>query len=196
MQKFQIPMASILNIIVTEPNTRFSYTAFSMMVLIIRHAKAEPRAMPGLSDKKDAARPLTDAGRRNMHKAAKGLRTLVPELDQLVTSPLVRAQQTAAIVSERYADMPVTELALLAPGGSMPALLAWLREQPAAATVALVGHEPDLGVFASYLLSESKESFISLKKGAACLIEFTERPVAGDAKLEWLLQPNELRELG
>jgi len=167
-----------------------------MMVLIIRHAKAEPRAIPGLSGKKDVARPLTDSGRRNMHKAAKGLRMLVPELDLLATSPLVRAQQTAAIVSERYADMPVTKLALLAPGGSMPALLAWLGEQPEAATVAIVGHEPDLGIFASYILSERKESFISLKKGAACLIELPERPVAGSGKLEWLLQPNELRELG
>lgn len=167
-----------------------------MRVLIVRHAKAESRAVSGLIGKKDAARPLTDAGRRNMRKAVKGLHTLVSKLDVLAASPLVRAQETASIISKRYAGMPVTELALLAPGRSPQALLDWLREQPLSATVALVGHEPDLGIFASYLLSGSKESFITLKKGAACLIELTEAPVAGAAKLEWLLQPGELRELG
>lgn len=167
-----------------------------MRVLIVRHAKAEPRAARGLIGKKDAARALTQAGRRNMRKAAKGLRALVPELDMLAASPLLRAQQTASIISKRYAGMPVTELALLAPGRPIQALLDWLREQPPSATVALVGHEPDLGIFASYLLSGSKESFITLKKGAACLIELTEAPVAGAAQLEWLLQAGELRELG
>lgn len=89
-----------------------------MFVLIIRHAKAEPRAVLGSIGNKDAARSLTDAGRKDMRKAAKGLRTLVPEIDVLAASPLVRAQETAAIISERYDAMPVTELAPLAPGGS------------------------------------------------------------------------------
>lgn len=168
---------------------------FFMKILIIRHAKAEPRTV-GSTGKKDAARPLTDAGRKSMRKASKGLQTLIPKLDVLVTSPLVRAQQTAAIISKRYAAMPITQLAALAPGGSVQALLEWLREQPATATVALVGHEPDLGIFASYLLSGNKESFVLLKKSAACLIELPERPAAGSGKLEWLLQPSELRALG
>jgi phosphohistidine phosphatase len=90
----------------------------------------------------------------------------------------------------------VTELAPLAPGGSKQAVLDWLRDQPESAMVALVGHEPDLGILASWLLSGHKESFISLKKGAGCLIELTDRPAAGAGKLAWLLPPAALRKHG
>jgi phosphohistidine phosphatase len=167
-----------------------------MQILIIRHAKAEQRGLLGFAGKKDAARPLTDAGRRDMRKAARGLQKLVPEIDVLATSPLVRARETADIVSRRYDDIPVMELAPLAPGGSKEDVLAWLRDQKATATVALVGHEPDLGILASWLLSGGAESFLSLKKGAACLIEMAEKPTPGSGKLEWLLPPAALRKHG
>lgn len=167
-----------------------------MFVLIIRHAKAEPRTVLGSIGKKDATRPLTDTGRKDMRKAAKGLRTLVPEIDVIAASPLVRAQETAAIISERYDAMPVTELAPLAPGGAKQAVLDWLRDQPESATIALVGHEPDLGILASWLLSGRQESFISFKKGAGCLIELTDRPEAGAGRLAWLLPPAALRKHG
>jgi phosphohistidine phosphatase len=131
-----------------------------------------------------------------MRKAARGLQKLVPEIDVLATSPLVRARETADIVSRRYDDIPVMELAPLAPGGSKEDVLAWLRDQKATATVALVGHEPDLGILASWLLSGGAESFLSLKKGAACLIEMAEKPTPGSGKLEWLLPPVALRKHG
>jgi phosphohistidine phosphatase len=167
-----------------------------MQVLIIRHAKAGQRGLLGFLGKKDAARPLTDAGRKDMRKAAKGLQTLVPEIDVLATSPLVRARETADIVSRRYDDIPAMELALLAPGGSKEDVLAWLRDQKPSATVALVGHEPDLGILASWLLGGGTESFLSLKKGAACLIEMTDKLVPGSGRLEWLLPAAALRKRG
>ncbi len=167
-----------------------------MQILIIRHAKAGQRGLLGFIGKKDAARPLTDAGRKDMRKAAKGLQSLVPEIDVLATSPLARARETADIVSKKYDDTPVTELALLAPGGSKEDVLAWLREQKPTATVALVGHEPDLGMLASWLLAGGKESFVTLKKGAACLIEMSETPTPGCGRLEWLLPSAALRKRG
>lgn len=167
-----------------------------MQVLIIRHAKAGQRGLLGFLGKKDAARPLTDAGRKDMRKAAKGLQTLVPEIDVLATSPLVRARETAEIISRRYDDIAVTELAPLAPGGSKEDVLAWLRDQKSSATVALVGHEPDLGVLASWLIGGNVKSFLSLKKGAACLIEMTDKPAPGSGSLEWLLPPATLRQRG
>lgn len=167
-----------------------------MQILIIRHAKAASRGALGFLGKRDAARPLTDAGRRDMRKAVRGLRKLVPEIDVLVASPLVRAIETAEIISRRYDDIPVTELAALAPGGSKEDMLAWLREQKATATVALVGHEPDLGRLASWLLGGGVESFLSFKKGAACLIGMADKPRPGAGRLEWLLPPATLRKQG
>jgi phosphohistidine phosphatase len=165
-----------------------------MQILIIRHAKAGQRGLLGFIGKKDATRPLTDAGRRDMRKAARGLQKLVPEIDVIASSPLTRARETADIVSRRYDDIPVMELAPLAPGGSKEDVLAWLRDQKATATVVLVGHEPDLGILASWLLGGGAESFLSLKKGAACLIEMSEKPTPGSGSLEWLLPPAALRK--
>ena len=166
-----------------------------MKILIVRHARAEERRLLGLL-RKDAARPLTPDGRKDMAKTAKGLKQLVSDLRVLATSPLVRAKQTAQILAERY-DTQVTEVTELLPGADPDKLLAWLRKQPLAATVALVGHEPDLSALAGWFLTGRKESFVLFKKGAACLIDFSEGgPVPGRGRLEWLIQPGALRKLG
>ena len=162
-----------------------------MQLVLIRHARAEERALL----KRDRTRALTVDGRRRMRKAARGLHTLLPGLSQIATSPLTRARQTAAIVAEVRDDIDVTLLAALAPGGAVHAVLAWLRTQPADATLALVGHEPDLGQLASWLLSSRKTGFVQFKKGAAALIEFAGAPAAGKGTLVWLLTAAQLAAL-
>jgi phosphohistidine phosphatase len=164
-----------------------------MQVLIIRHAKAEKRSLLGL---RDAARALTDEGRRDMRKVARGIEALVPDLSVLATSPLVRAVQTAEIVTRRYRKLKAVECAALAPGRGPKAALEWLGKQPGEATVGLVGHEPDLGELASWLLAGGEQSFMPLKKAGACLIEFDATPDPGQGRLLWLLTPAQLRRLG
>ena len=75
-------------------------------------------------------------------------------------------------------------------------MLLWLRAQPADATLALVGHEPDLGQLAGWLLSGRKTGFVQFKKGAAALIEFSGAPAAGKGTLAWLLTAAQLGEIG
>lgn len=166
-----------------------------MKLLIIRHGKAAERSPLSLSVKKDAARALTESGRREMRKAAKGLRKLAPDIDVLAASPLVRAQETAEIVAKIFGIDDVLEQPLLTPGADAPAMLDWLEDQEPDATVALVGHEPDLGLLASWLLSGNGATFVTLRKGACALIEFDGKPVAGRGLLAWLLQPGQLRKL-
>jgi phosphohistidine phosphatase len=165
-----------------------------MQLLIIRHAHAEDRSGP-FSGKRDADRRLTDAGRKQMRKTAKGLREIAPAIDVLAASPLVRARETAEIVAKSFGVRETTELALLAPDGDHEALIAWLSEQPADATVALVGHEPHLSSFASRLIGAGDGSALALKKGASALIEFHDRPRTGNGTLLWLLQPRQLRKI-
>jgi phosphohistidine phosphatase len=62
-------------------------------------------------------------------------------------------------------------------------------------TIALVGHEPDLSQFACLLLAGKSASFVTFKKGACALIEFTAKPIPGRGTLAWLLQPGQLRKL-
>jgi phosphohistidine phosphatase len=163
-----------------------------MQLLIIRHARAEERGLL----RRDAGRRLTKDGRADMRKAAKGLSRLIDNLDVLATSPLARARETADILADVLDGPAPTGLQLLEPGGSTEKLLAWIAEQPADATVALVGHEPDLSCFAGYVLGGKADSFVELKKGAACLISFEREPKAGEGRLQWLLAPSQLRKLG
>lgn len=167
----------------------------AMKVLIVRHAKAEARPLLGFLAKRDRRRPLTPGGRKDMAKTAKGLTRLVPALDALAASPLARARETAEILAKRYDGVELVELPALAPGGSAEQVIGWLREQPKDAVVALVGHEPDLGEFASYLLAGKHGSFLPLKKAGACLVAFDAEPAAAAGRLEWLLPPGALRKL-
>lgn len=166
-----------------------------MRILIVRHAKAEDRDASDRHSASDAERPLTEAGRKQMRKAARALKELLPRIDVLASSPLVRARDTARLIAKEYKRLKITDVAALAPGASEKALLAWLQTQPSEATIALVGHEPDLSRLTSWLLAGGTRGFVEFKKGAACLLEFPETADAGRATLAWLLAPGQLRRL-
>jgi phosphohistidine phosphatase len=162
-----------------------------MNVLLVRHARAEERALLG----RDSRRALTPDGRRRFRQAAKGLYRILPAISLVATSPLVRARQTAEILVDHGDGTELVTLAALAPGKSCSAVLAWLKQQADDATVALVGHEPDLGMLAGWLLTGRDASFIEFKKGAMCLIAFAEAPAPGAGRLLWALAPGVLRRI-
>ena len=166
-----------------------------MQLLVIRHAVAEDRDHWAFSGHPDAERPLTGDGKRRMKRGAAGLRGVVPRLDTLATSPLVRARDTAAIVAREYGGMEVETLPELAPERGADDLLPWLRNRAPDDCVAIVGHEPGLGFLVGWLLTGRHETFVELKKGAACLLEFDDPPAAGNATLVWALAPAHLRKL-
>lgn len=166
-----------------------------MRLLVVRHAIAGDRDAFARTGRPDDERPLTDEGRKKMRGIARGLRAVVPTLDLLATSPFVRARETAALLSAAYDDLAVTEVAPLAHGGSREDLLAWLRGQRAD-TVALVGHEPDLGALIAWLVTGDPAPFVGLKKGGGCLLECPGPPGPGVTELRWVLTPKLLRRLG
>lgn len=166
-----------------------------MKLLVIRHAIAEDREEFASTGGSDARRPLARRGRSRMKRGARGIRSLVPTLDVLGTSPLVRAAQTAEIVAAAYGDLVIETVPDLSPQRALEGLLPWLQSHPAEATVAAVGHEPHLGQLVGWLLTGGSESFLELKKGAACLLEFDDAPAPGGAILLWALAPSQLRAL-
>ena len=167
-----------------------------MKLLFIRHGRATERSLLTLTSKRDQARPLTGAGRKDMRKAAKGLRKVAPDIDVLASSALIRARQTAEIVQRVFGCKEILTVAPLAPGSAPEKLLGWLDAQPEDATIALVGHEPDFSRATAWLLTESASSFLSYKKGGASLVEFEGRAVPGRGQLVWLMTPGQLRRLG
>ncbi|HEV3075683.1 MAG TPA: histidine phosphatase family protein [Thermoanaerobaculia bacterium] len=165
-----------------------------MKLLIVRHAIAEDSEEFARTGKDDRLRPLTDEGRKRMKQAARGLKTQVPELDLLATSPLTRAAQTGAVIDTVYGGLREVEIAELAPEASPVEFLSWLRKQ-AGENVAVVGHEPSISLILSWLLTGTEKRLFSFRKGGACLIEFPGEVGAGTASLLWALTPAQLREL-
>lgn len=158
---------------------------------LIRHGVAAERG-PAWPD--DAKRPLTEEGIGRMKKAAKGLKRLDVRLDVVVSSPLVRARQTAEVVAGVFDEMPpLVFTAALAPGGRYSDLLADLQTQVRRTRIALVGHEPDLGRLAARLAG-SRRAF-EFKKGAVCRIDVDALPPERSGTLRWFLPPSILRRI-
>lgn len=127
-----------------------------------------------------------------MRKTAKGLVDLGVTFDLVLTSPLVRARQTADIVAAAFdAPPPVRQYVALAPDASPSELLDGLRRYSHHARVALVGHEPDLGALAARLIGAAQP--LPFKKGAVCRIDVTTLPPSSPGTLRWFVSPAMLR---
>jgi phosphohistidine phosphatase len=166
-----------------------------MDLLVVRHAVAEDRETFAETGRDDAERPTTEAGRRKFKRGARGLRRLVPAIDRLATSPLVRAVETAEILQKLYLVPDAARVPELTPNSDPAALLRWLRRQPRGGVVAVVGHEPHLSGVVEHLLVGRRSGFIGLKKGGACLLALGDAPKAGGAHLQWLVTAAQLRRL-
>lgn len=164
-------------------------------LLIIRHSTAMDRDAAARGQVPDAERPLTEKGIRRMRRAAAGLKVLVPALDVILASPRRRAVQSADLIGESFPDARRETLQALAPDGDPEAVLADRRRRPRSEWVAVVGHEPDLGLLASAALSGATRSFLPLKKGGCCLLTFDGQVRAGRGRLVWSLPPRVLRDL-
>ena len=164
-------------------------------LLLVRHAIAEEREHFARTGRDDGERPLTAKGRARMRLAARGLRSQVERIDLLASSPLVRAIQTAKIVAEAFDACPMEEIEVLATGPA-DAFLSWYRTVADWGLVAVVGHEPYLSEWASWLLAGPSAGFLAFKKGGACLLEFPAGIDPGRAVLRWHLAPAQLRALG
>lgn len=131
-----------------------------------------------------------------MKRNAAGLARVVPKLDLVATSPLVRAAQTAELLARAYAGVEVTTVDALASGGSRKAVVSWLASRPRDERIAIVGHEPDLGELVAWLVTGRVAPALAMRKGGACLLEITGAPDRGTAGLKWFLPPSLLRKLG
>ena len=163
-----------------------------MLAYLIRHAAALPKSAPGVS--KDSLRPLTLEGVKQMKEAAAGLATVAkPEL--VVCSPYLRAMETARILASALESAPPVETSeALLPDASPSGALSFVG-RARASSVALVGHEPQMGELASLMITGSTSSKFPFRKGAACCIEFPSEVAAGTGELRWHLTPEILRRL-
>lgn len=163
--------------------------ANGQVLYLVRHGIAAER---GDDYPDDAQRPLIPEGRVRLKQIAVGLRRLGVAWDEVLTSPLVRALQTAQALSEAFDPRPpVTTTDSLALGGRTDAVFAELARRRSLKSVALVGHMPGMGILAAQLIGASRE--LEFKKGAVACIELERGPAAGAGRLLWFASPKLLR---
>jgi phosphohistidine phosphatase len=163
----------------------------SHFIYLVRHGVA---AEQGPEFPNDDERPLTSDGIERMRVEVLGLRELDVRLDRVLTSPLVRAVQTAEILAAGIGcEAPLVTVDALRPGGRYDALLAALRRHGNDRSVALVGHMPSIGDIAARLIGAKAP--LAFKKGGICCIETDDLPPSSAGELRWFVPPRALRAL-
>lgn len=163
-------------------------------VVLVRHAIAFERDPQRWRD--DRVRPLTTEGIRKFRKAARGIAHWVGPVERVLTSPLVRTRQTAEILTQTAGWPEAIDCPALEPGTSPKKLIPVLRDQ-AFASLALVGHEPNLGeLIGACCAGANARLALQMKKGGIACIRFAGALRAGQGELLWLVPPRLLRALG
>jgi phosphohistidine phosphatase len=166
-----------------------------MELYILRHAMAVEREEWKGSDE---ARPLTPEGRAKLDEIAAGMKKVVSKLDLILSSPLVRAWQTAGAVAKAYGmknSLKLRDTAALAPDSKFDPLFAELAERADDRRVLLVGHQPHLGDLIAYLIADGFARNIPLKKGGLACLEIDPATPRSSCTLHWLMTPKQLRLL-
>jgi phosphohistidine phosphatase len=158
---------------------------------LVRHAIAAERGEDWPDDDK---RPLTARGVARFKDSLKGLSRLDVAVDEIFTSPLVRAKQTAEILAGGLPGKPAVKvLDALSPGHAPASVLAQLARAARRRRLALVGHEPGLGELAAHLIGAGRA--LTFKKGGVCRIDVESLSSRRPGALNWFVTPKVLRGL-
>jgi phosphohistidine phosphatase len=167
-----------------------------MRLLLFRHGPSEdqdPKRWPNDDD-----RPLTREGVAETRRAADGLARLAGTPDHLLTSPAVRAHDTAELLHAALDDPPsLVTWRELSPGSSAAPILERVgRVAKARDLVILIGHEPTLSELTGLSAIGEAISLVHLARAGAACLEFGAKVTPGGAHLEWLLTRKQLIRLG
>jgi phosphohistidine phosphatase len=166
-----------------------------MEVWIVRHGPAADRDPSRWPD--DQRRPLSADGRRSTRRAAKGLATLHPTVDKIVTSPAIRAYATAEILrSVLEVEAELETWAELEPDTPAGPVLERLQRLSRRQGVCMVGHEPTLGEFLGLTVTGESVPIARFSKGGAAQITFPQEARPGAAEIDWVLTRKQLERLG
>ena len=163
-----------------------------MNLYLMRHGFAVEPGTPGYDS--DGERPLTSKGERRVRRVAEALAKLEISFDLILSSPLVRARQTAQVLlEEAKARQKVQLTEHLAPGGSVKDLVELLQGSSGPPEdILLVGHEPDLSLLASLLLTGGDGPTVVFKKGGIAKLVSEKLRAGRCATIEWLMTSRQL----
>jgi phosphohistidine phosphatase len=154
------------------------------VIYLIRHAKAEPgEGLP------DSDRKLTDQGRREAADIALALKKLEAPIEAVLSSPYARALETAHTIGAKL-GVPVAVRDRMASGASPADLLDVVKAEGRTKNLALVGHNPEIGIFAALLVALVPGGTVNFKPGSVCCVELAPDKDAG--RLVWFRNPDDL----
>jgi phosphohistidine phosphatase len=167
-----------------------------MDLYLLRHAIAVLRGTEGYEH--DADRPLTTKGQKKMYRIAEGIRALDLSFDVILSSPILRARQTAEITAEVLGIAKKLKFSdNLATDGEAEEVIREIRENYGNLdSLMLVGHEPDMSNLISVLISGEAGLSITMKKGGLCKLTLDTIKYGRCATLEWLLAPSQMTRIG
>lgn len=162
-----------------------------MDLYILRHGKAETI---GPLYRSDDERPLSGIGWKRTRRSAKGMKAMNVRVDEIISSPLLRARQTAEIVHERLVPEAEIEISDALAYHDLGEITALIQAHSKSGGIMLVGHEPTLSLLISMLASGTTSAAIDLKPGSLCKLVVGHGPVrlAQCATVSWLLTPKQL----
>ena len=163
-----------------------------MKLYLLRHGIAVEPGTAGIT--RDSERPLTPEGRLKLKRATAAMQAMELSFEVILSSPFVRARQTAEIVAHALqAEHRLQFAEELACGGSVRDLIRRLAAGvPAPESVLLVGHEPDLSELVSVLCTGEPRLAVAFKKGGLCRLSVEALRYGRCATLEWLLTPKQM----
>lgn len=131
-----------------------------------------------------------------MKKGVEGMRHMEVAFNKVISSPYLRARDTANLVVEGYGFKEKIRFSdALTPSADIQNFIELLEEQSKNDQLLLVGHMPSLGYFISYLIGGTDSVSIDVKKGGLCRVDVYDVQPKPHAELKWLLTSKQLREL-
>lgn len=164
-----------------------------MELYFLRHGLAGQHGDPRYKD--DSLRPLTDEGKEKMRRASLGIKALGVNIDVVLSSPYLRAKETAEIFAEvcKPKEKKIHFTDNLLPPATARSLIKEISERFAdAQSVVAVGHEPQLSQMISELIGSDKPLEVDFKKGGLCCVAIEGPPGRPRGTLKWLLVPSQM----
>jgi phosphohistidine phosphatase len=155
---------------------------------IVRHGEANPL---GGEFRSDYERTLSEEGRADAHLMAQTLLNIDLNIVAILTSPLVRAMETGKIFGHVLKREP-TATRNLDPGFDPRALVEEIQSIASNGGVVVIGHQPDMSMFVSYLISPGQTATVAMQTCAIAAVHF---PTNDHPKLRWLLTPEIVRRM-
>ena len=163
-----------------------------MNLFVMRHGIAVDLGAPGITH--DAERSLTPEGRSKLAHIVKAMHRMELAFDAIISSPYVRARQTAELVACGFKKPAKVQLceALIPDGTSVQVVDILRRLKPLPGNLLIVGHEPNLSSLVSVLVGGKGGSCVVFKKGGLCKLCVHSLRPQPDASIEWLLTPKQM----